>query len=122
MSIFRDTFRRASSFKFFNMWTLHSGYNQLVYDNWFYVGGGTARFVLKKKLARMKQVLKQLNGLHFSHISIRAKRANDELVEAQNRVLQGNGVSEDMVGLRRKAKFLLEAERSFLSQKRSVNT
>lgn len=99
------------------MWTLHDGYTQLVNENWFYGGGGTAQFTLKKKLGRMKHVLKQLNGNHFSHISSRAKRANEELIDEQNRVLQGGGASMEIVELRRRAEFLNEAERSFLAQK-----
>ncbi|XP_073291149.1 uncharacterized protein [Primulina huaijiensis] len=41
VSIFRDSVRRATPFKFFNMWTLHPDYHSLVGDNWFYGGGGT---------------------------------------------------------------------------------
>ncbi|XP_073129130.1 uncharacterized protein [Henckelia pumila] len=65
----------------------------------------------------MKIVLKQLNDMHFSHISNRAKIANEKLVEAQSRALNGDGVDNNIVELRRRAEYLLEAERLFLSQK-----
>ncbi|XP_073151836.1 uncharacterized protein [Henckelia pumila] len=120
ITIFRDHSRRASPFKFFNMWATHQDFQVIVRDNWFYGGGGgggTAQFIIKKMLNGMKRVLKQLNDMHFSHISGREKNANEEIVEAQNRALNGDGVDNSIVELRRRAEFLLEAERLFLSQK-----
>ncbi|XP_073149181.1 uncharacterized protein [Henckelia pumila] len=85
ITIFKDHSRRASPFKFFNMWATHQDIQLIVRDN--------------------------------CHISSRAKNANEEIVEAQNRALNGDGVDNSIVELRRKAEFLLEAERLFLSQK-----
>ncbi|XP_073129134.1 uncharacterized protein [Henckelia pumila] len=117
VSIFRDNTRRATPFKFFNMWASHPNFLQLVRSNWWFNGGGTAQFLLKKKLHGMKRVLKQLNEYHFSHISSRAKRASEELAEAQSIALNNGVVDSSIVALRRNADFLLEAERLFLSQK-----
>ncbi|XP_073149026.1 uncharacterized protein [Henckelia pumila] len=88
-----------------------------VRKNWWFSGGGTTQFLLKKKLHGMKRVLKQLNERHFSHISSRAKRASEELTEAQSNALNSGVIDNSIVSLRRKAEFLLEAERLFLSQK-----
>lgn len=78
---------------------------------------GTKQYVLKKKMNKLKRPLTRLNGMHFSHISSRAKRAADELELEQNIVLSGGNSTKDIKGLRTKAAFLMEAERLFFAQK-----
>lgn len=62
-------------FKFFNMWTINDKFLDIVSRSWERFEDGTKQFVLKQKLTKLKQPLKQLNNKHFSHISSRAKVA-----------------------------------------------
>lgn len=76
-------------FKFYNMWTLHDGYQELVADSWAEPVFGTDQFVLKSKLVRLKSKLRLLNKQHFHHISQQALRAKDALEVAQGTLLSG---------------------------------
>lgn len=81
---------------------------------------GTKQYILCMKLKVLKQPLKTLNRLDFSHISKRVKKAQDDYVIAQKQVLNNptsSTLKSTMVDCRRHANFLLEAERQFLQQK-----
>ncbi|KAJ6291204.1 hypothetical protein OIU76_023294 [Salix suchowensis] len=67
------------SFKFFNMWASHSDFLHTVSEGWQNVVMGSPMFSLCKKLKGLKRPLKQLNSLHFSHISERVSRAESDL-------------------------------------------
>lgn len=41
-------------FKFYNMWTLHEHFQELVAESWTEIADSTARFILKEKLVRLK--------------------------------------------------------------------
>lgn len=67
------------SFKFFNMWASHSDFLHTVSESWQNTVMGSPMFSLCKKLKGLKCPLKQLNRLHFSHISERVSRAESDL-------------------------------------------
>jgi hypothetical protein len=71
------------NFKFFNMWASHENFLQIVSDNWTRHIPGSPMFSLCKKLKFLKRPLKELNQLHFSHISERVARAEAALENHQ---------------------------------------
>jgi hypothetical protein len=72
------------SFKFFNMWIEHSEYAGLISDGWQIPVEGSPMFILCRKLKSLKQPLKSLNKLHFSHISERVTRMEADLEHHQH--------------------------------------
>nr|TKR85204.1 hypothetical protein D5086_0000250570 [Populus alba] len=107
-------------FKFFNMWVEHLEYAGLISDGWQLLVKGTPMFVLCKKLKSLKQPLKSLNKLHYSHISERVARMEADLEQHQqllhdsrddiyvlNRV---NTLKINLINLK-------SAEKAFFSQK-----
>lgn len=104
-------------FKFLNTWVLHSNFLSLVRQNWSTYIDGHKQFVLKQKITRLKKPLTRLNDKHFSHISVRTKRANDELEMEQNILLTGGNSTKDIKSIRSRAAFLMEAEKLFFEQK-----
>ncbi|XP_022880649.1 uncharacterized protein LOC111397917 [Olea europaea var. sylvestris] len=95
VTLFRKVERKRRPFKFFNMWTRHDEFFDLVSLGWSKVFVGTKQFSLCKKLHSLKGLLKKMNAKHFAHISSRA----------------------EIVHLRKEANTLCEAERSFYYQK-----
>lgn len=67
--------KKVKPFKFFNMWTLSEDFLDIVEKNWFFRGHGTLQYKLKQLLNGIKQPLKSLNRVKFSHISSRASIA-----------------------------------------------
>ncbi|KZV36660.1 hypothetical protein F511_26667 [Dorcoceras hygrometricum] len=116
-TFFKAARRRNIPFKFYNMWCSHADFENLIRDNWFLHGHGTQQFLLKKRLAKLKTILKNLNSMHFSSISSRADAARIKLEELQLKILNGDTIMEDIVEVRRKAEFLLQAENMFFMQK-----
>lgn len=56
-------------FKFFNFWTSHSEFMEIVRASWQEIEEGNPMQVLHRKLKRLKFKLKEFNNLHFSNIS-----------------------------------------------------
>ena len=67
------------NFKFFNMWASHDQFMEIVSRNWSISIYGTTMYALCRKLKYLKGPLKELNKLHFSHISERVSRLETEL-------------------------------------------
>ncbi|KAJ6854931.1 hypothetical protein NC651_039789 [Populus alba x Populus x berolinensis] len=67
------------SFKFFNMWANHATFLELVAAHWTYSVYGSPMFILCKRLKNLKRPLRDLNKLHYSHISERVARAETAL-------------------------------------------
>ncbi|KAH6775925.1 hypothetical protein C2S52_013486 [Perilla frutescens var. hirtella] len=111
-------------FKFFNMWISHPEFNTIVEQAWNNSSiEGTQQFILCKKLTGLKQPLKNLNALHFSHISSRAKEASEALKHTQRRLdAQPNNIQlrTELSSRRDHASFLAEAERQFYAQKAKI--
>jgi hypothetical protein len=51
------------------MWANHDSFLELVADKWNLYVQGSLMFILCKKLKHLKGYMKELNKLHFSHIS-----------------------------------------------------
>ncbi|KAH6773623.1 hypothetical protein C2S51_012027 [Perilla frutescens var. frutescens] len=93
---------------------------QLVEEEWYDRGFGTAQFLYAKKLEMLQRYLRELNKNEFEAITVRASEAKAalETVEAN---LDANPMDshlrETTKELRKNALFLVEAERQFYSQK-----
>ena len=102
------------------MWASHEDFNSLVEEEWQGDYEGTKQYVLCKKLQRLKIPLRVFNNKHFSHISSRVSRVEEELKEAQASVQAQPSYAElhtKAVELRKHVLFLKEAERLFYLQK-----
>ena len=77
--IFEQIVGKKKPFKFFNMWTEHANFSSVVGSVWNVNVHGCRQFSLCKKLSLLKRDLKNLNLVHFSHISAKDERANREL-------------------------------------------
>ncbi|GFY92846.1 hypothetical protein Acr_08g0012420 [Actinidia rufa] len=119
VTLFGENDRGASPFKFFNMWVNHESFQDLVRNSWEMQDEGTAMFRICKKLKALKGPLKTLNKVHFSHISARAEAAEEELLQAQQK-LHDNAANQQLQSeipeLRSKSLKLANAEMSFCSQ------
>ena len=108
------------NFKFFNMWAMHDQFLETVSSCWPSSVYGTPMYILCRKLKLLKGPLKELNRLHFSHISQRVSRMESKLEQLQvsfeldrdNQLL----LEHDKL-LRSKLSFLKFAENQFFSQK-----
>ncbi|GFZ09700.1 hypothetical protein Acr_21g0002990 [Actinidia rufa] len=110
---------RLRPFMFFNMWSQHQDFQEIVRNTWDTHIDGSAMFKLCKKLKALKDPLRTLNRQHFSHISARAELAEVELLQGQQ-LLHDNPGDENLenrvADLRKKASRLAEADLSFCSQ------
>lgn len=73
-------------FRFYNMWSSHPQFQEIVREVWAEEYWGTKQYILCKKLKSLKKPLKQLNARAFSHISERAEQARMELDKAQKQM------------------------------------
>ncbi|CAH9148298.1 unnamed protein product [Cuscuta epithymum] len=120
VSILNSTSTRPRAFKFFNMWTQHHAFTNLVLQNWNITIIGTAQYRIVRKLKLLKQPLKNLNKLEFGHISSKAKVAKEEFKRLNRLWLaspHNSEIKEQLKEARGKAIFLGEAECSFFQQK-----
>ncbi|XP_042460353.1 uncharacterized protein LOC122043848 [Zingiber officinale] len=112
---------QAKPFKFYNMWTTHQDFGQLVHENWTLADSmireGVCQFKLKQKLLLLKKPLRQLNKESYQHIQERAKRAQIHLEEVQERVLTQGSVDEEYTEARKAADLLSQAEYLFYQQR-----
>ncbi|XP_030441239.2 uncharacterized protein LOC115663369 [Syzygium oleosum] len=75
-------------FKFFNFWTSHPKFLDLVEQAWDTPIVGTPMFIICCKLRALKAKLKQLNRSSFSDISLRTEQARSELYAVQSALEQ----------------------------------
>lgn len=111
---------RRRSFKFFDMWTSHDEYGSIVQQVWSTQFVGTEQYKLCRRLRVLKGPLRTLNKNHYSHISVRAEQAREELEHAQQRLHDSPTDQElqDRVRSKRKMAWdLTEAERRLYFQK-----
>ncbi|KAL7157883.1 hypothetical protein ABFS83_02G105900 [Erythranthe nasuta] len=124
VTIHRESSKGQAHFKFFNMWTKHEDFNNIVLENWKFEGYGTDQYRLCKMLKGLKRPLKALNTSAFSHISARAERAVKEVEALQTQLqsdLENQRLKESIKQKKKNANYLLEAERQFLTQKAKCN-
>ena len=67
----QDTFSPPKPFKFFNFWSQHHEFLQIVEKSWVIPIVGRPMYVLHCKLKRLKVDLKLFNQSHFGGISAR---------------------------------------------------
>ncbi|GFZ01062.1 hypothetical protein Acr_14g0006970 [Actinidia rufa] len=119
VSVLGENDRGPSHFKFFNMWTRHEEFQSIVSHTWGMHVVGSNIFRLCKKLKSLKEPLKSLNKHLFSHISARARAAEEELAHAQQQLHDNTSdtlLQSRVPKLRSKALKLAEAEASYCSQ------
>ncbi|XP_057948353.1 uncharacterized protein LOC131144004 [Malania oleifera] len=83
VSLFKEENYGKRPFKFFNMWVNHSKFQEVVRKGWDLDVQGHIPFRIVKKLQALKQPLRDLNALHFSHITARADKVVEEVMEIQ---------------------------------------
>jgi len=108
------------SFKFFNMWSNHAIFLELVTDKWHYAVQGSPMFIFCKRLKHLKGPLRELNNLHYSHISERVPRAEAALDAHQTLFSNDRGntqLHEADMHLRQNLLHLKAAKQQFFSQK-----
>ncbi|KAK4390421.1 hypothetical protein Sango_2105400 [Sesamum angolense] len=82
-SIFDHLTPKTKSFRFSTMWANHPNFIVIVEDGWSLNVESTPQFNLCRKLKALKSSIKAFNSLHFSHISVRAKKVDIALQDAQ---------------------------------------
>lgn len=111
---------KRKPFRFFNMWTNHESFHEIVHNGWELDVWGRKQFLLCKKLLGLKGEFKKLNEKHFAHISSRAETVMSALKEEQLK-LHDNPLNVELqsrvASMRKKAMDLCEVERSFYFQK-----
>lgn len=95
VSLLHDEQREQWPFKFYNIWTLHEGFRQLVDSSYEVLISNTVQFILKQKLSRLKPQLHMLNEFHFQHILQQEAQAKTTLDEAQACLLSGEDPPTD---------------------------
>ena len=108
------------SFKFFNIWAAHDQFMGVVSSCWSSSIYGTPMYILCRKLKLLKGPLKELNRLHFSHISKRVSRLETQLDQLQSAFQQDRDnpllLEQDKL-LRSKLSSLKLAENQFFRKK-----
>ena len=112
------------NFNFFNMWATHDQFLQVVSSCWSSPVYGTPMYILCRRLKLLKGPLKELNRLHFNHISERVSQLESQLEQLQNAFQQDRDnqflFAQDRF-LRSKLSSLKFAEKQFFSQKIKCN-
>ncbi|CAI9094645.1 OLC1v1030420C1 [Oldenlandia corymbosa var. corymbosa] len=78
--------KKATPFKFFNMWSLKDQFRVIVQRSWDQPVEGTRMFQICEKLKRLKYPLKQLNSEVFTNIVERAPKDEINLKLLQEQV------------------------------------
>ncbi|KAL8463849.1 hypothetical protein ACS0TY_033700 [Phlomoides rotata] len=118
-TIFGESGGGKKPFRFYNMWTKHDRFDQIVADGWDRHVFGTRQFVLCKKLKGLKRELKVLNKRAFGHICERTEAADTRLGVLQVKVLEGNGTLADKTKIEEvkdRVKWLKKVEKAYLAQ------
>ena len=84
-------------FKFFNLWTKHAGFLQVVEHSWTVSVPGNSKSVLHYKLKRLKPALRSFNQTQFGGISAKVGEKRRELASVQMRLL--SSPTEDLAQL-----------------------
>ncbi|XP_057955482.1 uncharacterized protein LOC131149232 [Malania oleifera] len=120
VTLFEEINSGRRPFKFFNMWVNHDNFLEVIKKGWVLNVQGYAQYRFLEKLKGLKQPLRNLNSLHFSHITSRAEKAMEEVVKTQQLLHDSPGNLEIQRKLKENkglANRLAEANRQFLSQR-----
>lgn len=69
VSLLTEPCQANKPFKFYNLWTLHKGFQDLVAESWAETVEKTTQFILKEKIVHLKCKLQSLDRQYFQHIS-----------------------------------------------------
>ena len=109
-------------FKFFNLWTKHAGFLQVIEHSWTVSVPGNSKSVLHYKLKRLKTALRSFNQTQFGGISTKVGEKMRELASVQMRLL--SSPTEDLAQLEKSLSLelydLIIAEESFFKQKSRI--
>ncbi|XVE89157.1 hypothetical protein DITRI_Ditri19aG0128200 [Diplodiscus trichospermus] len=111
-------------FKFFNFWSKHPSFLQVVEDSWLLPVEGNPMEKLHLKLKRLKPILKEFNFKHFGGISSKVAKKRSKLAEMQKIIFNSAPATNMIVkeqALSKELHDLLEAEESFYRQKSRVS-
>nr|GMC74362.1 uncharacterized protein LOC109184888 [Ipomoea batatas] len=120
IKLFNSCVATNRPFKFFNMWLSHHSFQHILLESWNIYISGTSQYQFVQHLKALKGPLKRLNKEEFGHIAERAVRANTEYSQFATNFDVITATEEDrtkLSDLRKRASFLAEAERQFVSQK-----
>ncbi|XP_020266342.1 uncharacterized protein LOC109841815 [Asparagus officinalis] len=81
-----DNFEGKKPFKFFNMWTKHPKFLEVVRSAWSFNVRGYNMYKFYSKLKNLKPLLKELNKKNFMDISQQVQRAKAELWDVQEQL------------------------------------
>ncbi|CAH9145483.1 unnamed protein product [Cuscuta epithymum] len=111
-------------FKFFNMWLNHENFNAILTTHWDREVYGSSQFILAKKLKDLKKPLRELNKLHFGHISERVKDSKKEYKRLLGLSILSpldETIKEELLLIKKKLLNLKVAEEDFFKQKAKAN-
>ncbi|XP_039052012.1 uncharacterized protein LOC120193638 [Hibiscus syriacus] len=111
---------RPKPFKFFNFWSDHPSFLNVVRNSWLPFSSGNPMSVLFTKLKRLKSALKQFNNENFNNLPSKVKAKKAELELQQLRTLKGKDGIEKEIILQDELKTLEEAEILFLKHKEKI--
>nr|GMD42193.1 uncharacterized protein LOC109184888 [Ipomoea batatas] len=120
IKLFNSCVATNRPFKFFNMWLSHHSFQHILLESWNNYISGTSQYQFVQPLKALKGPLKRLNKEEFGHIAERAIRANTEYSQFATTFDVITATEEDrtkLSDLQKRASFLAEAERQFVSQK-----
>ena len=109
-------------FKFFNFWTKHPDFLNVVEQSWSEHVSGNPMIILHKKLKKLKVCLRNLNTQNYADISRKVKEKKMELAEVQitNLSNPGENTVELEKALIKELHELLLVEESFFKQKSMI--
>ncbi|XP_039004055.1 uncharacterized protein LOC120131000 [Hibiscus syriacus] len=103
---------RPKLFKFFNYWTQHPNFLEVMNQTWQIPTYGNPMHSLFNKLRRVKECLKALNQASYSDLSAIVKQKRIDLELQQLTTLLGDGIDKEIL-LQNELKTLEEAEALF---------
>ncbi|XP_059294688.1 uncharacterized protein LOC132047699 [Lycium ferocissimum] len=79
---------KATSFKYFNMWSLAPGFQDTVKQSWEQPITGTRMYQVVGKLNRVKAVLRKINRESFHEVEKSTEQAREKLLHCQTSLQQ----------------------------------
>ncbi|XP_039050057.1 uncharacterized protein LOC120191134 [Hibiscus syriacus] len=119
--ISKDTqINKPKPFKFFNFWSTHSNFLEIVQQSWQQPSHGNPMQKLFSKLKCLKPCLHKLNKDFYNNISARVKQKKAELEQIQIETLKGiNSMDKDLI-VQKDLNALEDNEKMFLKQKAKI--
>ena len=111
-------------FRFFNFWTKHSRFLEIVEESWRIPVQGNPMRMLHSKLKRLKQELRKFNQAQFGNISTKVAEKRRELADIQIAVLNSpncTALIENERVISQEVRSLMQAEESYYRQKSRIS-